>query len=446
MKRRRVFKGVLSMAYGKVVIATVQLATVPVLASSWGLPLYGQWLLLATVPVFLAAGDLGFGSAAGHRLIGEVAKGDDDAARVTFQSAQAVVLALSVTILGLVAAISMVLPDHLLAVSRGLDAGEARGVLIVLSAYGIVAMNSNLFLAAMRAQGAFALSASFDATIQLVEGLAVLVVVLSGGTQMEAALTYLLIRSLGVAGHATLTRRRAGWLVLGFADAKRARIHELLRPALAAMLMPLAQAVNLQGTALAVGAAAGAAVVPIFTSLRTLSRVALQLLFTVTLPVLPELTAEHARGNVSWVRSVIGALTTLNALVGAIAGLCLAFGGSWLLAVWTKGVISAPEPMIVLTAVGLVAGAVWNPMSQVLLALNQHERFAYAYAATAPAAVFLSFALVSRWGVTGSAVASLLLDLAMLGLVFVQLRIVAGPFPLGRRALQVFIPERRRPV
>lgn len=442
MKRRRVFRGVLSMGYGKLVVAVIQLAMVPALATAWGLPLYGQWLLLSTVPIFLAASDLGFGSAAGNRLIGEVARNDTEAARVTFQSAQVVVLACSSAVLALSVAVCALIPDHVIAVHGAMDAEAARKVLIVLCVYGVVAMQSNLFMAAMRAHGAFALSTSFEATVQLAEGLAVIAVAVLGGTPLEAAFAYLVARSLGVAGHVMLARRAAEWLVLGMGSVRRTRISELVRPALAAMMLPLAQAGYLQGTALAVGAAAGAAVVPIFTSLRTLSRVGLQFLMTITLPVLPEFTAEHARGNAAWMRRVAGGLTTFNALVGGAAALFLLLAGERVLNWWTKGAIAAPQAMICLTAAALIAGAVWNPLSYFLLAVNRHEGFTYVFAIAASLAVLLSYVLVRRWGVTGAAAANLALDLAMLGCVLVQMQRLTGPFVVGVSSLGVLVPQR----
>ncbi len=442
MKRSRLLRGVLSMGYGKAVVALMQLAMVPALATAWGLPLYGQWLLLSTVPVFLAAGDLGFGSAAGNRLIGEVARNETTAARTTLQSAQAVVFGCSAAILVTALIICALLPDRLLAVSGGMDAGAARRVLIVLCIFGVVAMQSNLFMAAMRAHGAFALSTSFEATVQLCEGLAVIAVALSGGTPLEAAFAYLTVRSIGTVGHVWLARRYAKWLQLGFSEASRNRVSELWRPAIAAMLLPLSQAGYLQGTALAVGAAAGAAAVPIFTSLRTLSRVGLQFLMTITLPIMPEFTAEHARGNMAWLNRVTGSVTTLNVLIGGVAAVVVSLWGGNILTLWTRGAIEAPKAMIYLTAVALVAAAVWNPLSYFLLAVNRHEGFTYAFATAAAFTVVLSYFLVRHWGVTGAAAANLLLDISMLICVTIHMRRLTGPFHVGPSALTVLLPSR----
>ena len=442
MKRRRVFRGVLGVAYGKAVVALLQLAMVPALATAWGLPGYGQWLLLATVPSFLVASDLGFGSAAGNRLIGEVARGDTGAARATFQSGLGVILACSAIVLVLMLAASSMLPDRLLAVSGGMDAEAARSVLMVLSIWAVLAQQSKLFMAAINAHGGFALTATFEATVLLAEGIAVIAIVANGGTPLEAAFGYLAVRSVGIAGYVVLAFRRANWLALGFKYASAARTSELLRPALAAMTLPLAQAGYLQGTALAVGAAVGAAAVPIFTSLRTLSRVGLQAVLAVSGAVMPEFTAEHARGNLPWLQKITGALTTLNATVGAIAGLTLLFMGSTLLDWWTRGTIAAPQTMIALTAIGLLAGAIWNPLSYFLLSVNRHEGFAYTFGIATCGAVILSYVLVRQWGVTGAAAANLMLDLAMLVISVRQIRLLTGRFSVGPSALPVLVPQR----
>lgn len=444
MKRRRVLLGVASMGYGKLVSAGIQLALVPVLAATWGLPLYGQWLLLSTIPVFLTASDFGFGSAAGNQLIAQVARSEHDEALTTFQSAQAVILGVSLIMLGAALAVCFLVPGRMLDVAGGMPADETRRVLAVLCLYGLIGLQGGLFMAVMRSVGAFARSTTLEASIQLAEGLAVIAVVLLGGDPMRAALAYLVVRSLGVLGHVLLARRHARWLHLGFGRTRRAVMRRLLRPALAAMMLPLAQAGYLQGGSLAVGAAGGAGAVPIFTALRTLSRVGLQLLMTLNLPLLPEFTAEHARGNRGWVAMVTGGMTSLNLGVGLVSGLGLAVLGSFVLDIWTKGAIEAPEAMILLSAVSLVLATLWNPLSNLLVAVNRHEQFTYFFALMALCTVGLTYLFVRQWGVVGAAIANLVLDALMFVVVLRLVRRLVGPFPVGIAPLRAMLPGGRR--
>ena len=444
MRWRRVFLGVLSVGYSKIVVAFMQLAMVPVLATTWGLDTYGQWLMLTTVPIFLGASDFGFGTAAGNRLTAEVAKGQFDEALRTFQSALAVMLLCTFSIFAICLTATLLLPDSLLAAADGLDGDSARQVLAIMCLFGLVALQSSLFMSVMRAEGLFAQTTSLYATMQLGEGIAVMAVALAGGGPVIAAIAYCSIRTIGVSAQAVLALSRAKWLKLGLRQGTKARVRELLRPALAAMMLPLSQALHLQGTALAVGAAAGAAAVPIYTSLRTLSRTGLQLLMTLTLPILPEFTAEHARENSEWVKRITGGIATFNSLAGIVAAIGMLLLGEWFLDLWTKGAIQPPYEMLALTAIAMAASMVWNPLSNLLVAVNRHETFTYSFLIIAALATALTYAFVVQWGIVGSAAASLLLDFVMLAITWLLVRRMTGPFPMGRDAVRILLPSRFR--
>lgn len=412
--------GTLSMGYGKAVTALGQLLLVPILANAWGMELYGQWLMLATIPVFLGASDLGFGSAAGNRLIGEVAQRDLNAAQRTFASALVVTLGCSAAIAAMASALSLFMPAAVLTARGGLDGNGAREVLLVLIAYGAIALQGGLFMAVMRAEGAFARSTSVEATVQLAEVAAVASAALKGGGPLAAALALLGTRGVGIGCHILLACRHAGWLKLRLGAACRQTIRSLLRPALAAMLLPLAMAGLLQGASLAIGAAIGAAAVPVYTSLRTLSRVGLQFLMMINLPVMPEFTAEYARGNLGWISRIAGALVCFNAIAGLIGAIILATLGNTILSLWTHGAIQAPGPMLWLTGVAIVAATIWNPLSSLLVAANRHERFAIVLAAGVVITMPLTYAASRLAGLNGAAAAIMCLDLFLAGFALRQ--------------------------
>lgn len=444
MQRRRVILGIASVGYSKLVGALAQLAMVPAMASAWGLELYGHWLMLATIPVFLGSSDFGFGVAAGNRIIGEVAVGSHSEALRTFQSALALITSASALIFLLVAAVLTIIPPEMLESSGGLPAESARQVLLILSLYGLIAMQGSLFFGVMRSEGGFAISGTYEATVQLVEAATVVSAVLLGYQPIATASAYLVCRSMGFAGLIVLAKYKARWLRLGVNRASLARIRELLRPAIAAMMLPLGFAGFLQGTALAVGAAGGAAAVPVYTSLRTLSRIGLQAIMAVNLPLMPEFTAEYAKGHKGWITSVTGGMATFALLAGTVWGLCLALLGPEAISIWTRGTINPPHAMFWLTGAAIAMSAVWNPLSNFLLAVNRHESFTYAFAAATVAVIGATIPAVHYAGVTGAVAVALLLDLFMLIFVTVSLRRLIGPFQLGWQPLLASLPARFR--
>ena len=53
--RARLTMGAQAQAFGHVVRVIVQVGGVSILVASWGLNLYGEWLVLAAVPMFLTS-------------------------------------------------------------------------------------------------------------------------------------------------------------------------------------------------------------------------------------------------------------------------------------------------------------------------------------------------------------------------------------------------------
>lgn len=406
---RRVAAGIGMTTFDKLVIAGTQLTLVPVLASRWGLELYGQWLLLATLPQFLSMSDFGFATAAGTRMTMAAARGDRAEALRLFQSAWRAILASSAVILTALLALAWLLPASAL--------GDLRLTFAVLAVYGVLAVQGGIFSAGLRAAGLFPVAAFWNAMVLLIENGALVATVLLGGGPLAAAGAWLLGRMLGLVGQAMLLRRQVPWLHLGLAQGSWRKARALAGPAGAVMLLPAAQALVLQGTALMVGAAAGQAAVPAFAAARTLSRVGMQMCWIVSTPLMPELSAVFARGERQRVAQIVAATLLFSAMLVVPFGLGFMIAGRWTVAVWTDGAI-VPSPGLV-AAMGLtvVLGGVWYPLSNLVLACGRQARYTVWYLGLALASVPLAYGLATSWGATGSAAAMVAVDAAMLVVV-----------------------------
>lgn len=63
---------------GPVLTAAIQLVSVPVFLHFWGPKLYGEWLVLSAIPIYLGLTDFGFGSVAATEMTMQVARGGAD--------------------------------------------------------------------------------------------------------------------------------------------------------------------------------------------------------------------------------------------------------------------------------------------------------------------------------------------------------------------------------
>src|SRR6202044_3789535 len=90
----------------------------------------------------------------------------------------------------------------------------------------------------------------------------------------EVALWFALANAAGTVILCIMARRDIPWLRYGWSHARFSEIRRLAAPAFAFMGFPIGNALNLQGTLVAVGYALGPVDVAIFASARTVSRVA----------------------------------------------------------------------------------------------------------------------------------------------------------------------------
>src|SRR6202167_4222649 len=84
--KRRLIAGFGANTFSRLSTTLAQIFSVPVFLSHWGVHLYGEWILLNTIPSYLGLSDVGFGSVAGNEMTMRVAAQDLTQALVVFQS------------------------------------------------------------------------------------------------------------------------------------------------------------------------------------------------------------------------------------------------------------------------------------------------------------------------------------------------------------------------
>lgn len=395
----------------------LQLALVPILAAHWGLERYGVWGMLIALPGILLLSDLGFATAATVRMTMQIARGEREAARTTMHSASQVVMVACAFILLVGFSAATLLPDSAFRAVTALQAQEVRAAILWLTVYAILINGSGLLLAVFRSNERFAMGSLFSTVTLLLENGSLVVVVSQGhGLALGAAAL-----AFGRAGGLLLAwlaaaRLRTGVLP-GFWNADTVVRQNLLGPALAAMAIPLGTTLIVQGQVVALGLAAGAAAVPAFVASRTLSRLGLQLGQALAHPLMPEFTAAAAHGNHAVSVRYFAVLLASSLIISAAFAALLALGGTAIVAVWSGGHIIVPHQLMLIMALAALIGGVWNPLSNLILAVNQQDKFAPALVILASIGFGVTLALAPFVGSAGAALTTVAIDLAMLLIV-----------------------------
>lgn len=408
--RQRLLHGFGATALNPVVTALIQLGTVPLLLHVWGVAKYGDWLLLSAIPSYLAFSNLGLGDASGSDMSMRVAAGDKESALETFQSSWVLVTAGSFAVLLVTLLFVWWVPWQPWLKLSTVSTREAAKILSILAAYVVLSQQNSIAESGYRSDGHFATGTFWIAILRFMEAaLAVIVALLHGGL-VGVALTYLLVRCVGTAGYALLLRRLSPWVYYGFDHARLKTIRQLATPAFAFMAFPLGQALSFQGFTVLIGAVAGPIAVVSFSTLRTLSRVNVQILGMVSNVLWPELSRAFGEGDAHLARRLHRLAWQTSLGLSFLGGILLWISAPSIYRVWVHNDIRFNSACFGVLLLVAVASSLWSVSSVVLMSVNSHCRIAGAYVVATGVSLGFAWLFIPVLGVTGAAIALLLTE------------------------------------
>lgn len=410
--RGRLIRGIGANAYAQGVTAAVQLCAVPVFLNAWGNDRFGLWLTLAAWASFLSLADGGLMVAGGNAMAMAAARGDRAEATRLFACAFRFVLVVSGALAALVILGCVCLPGGL-----GDPASESRWVFAALAIAALGSLPLGTLELALRAEGDYASGTVATSSVRLAESLAAIALAAMGHGLCAVALAILGIRLLGTVSLYGLVQRRVVWARATLPSNAWSELRPLVRPALAALAVPVGFGLALQGSTIAAGCVLPDGAVALFVASRTLTRALVQALGLFTHALMPEASFAIGRGDIA--RSA--ALQRLNlavalSLLGPGWAVLVVFGPD-LMARWT-GDLLRPDPVFfaVMATAALVHGA-WLSSSNLLLAANRQAEYAYAFVVVAATTSIASALLGHVAGLRGLACAGLAGEVAMAAIV-----------------------------
>ena len=426
----RIVAGTLAGYYGQFIQLGVQLVSLPVFAAHWGLAGYGTWLILFTIPSSLGLADLGLSSAGGNSMTAAATRGEFGRARAIYGSLRLITLVTGALIAGVVAMVLLVVRPHALDFAQVATGGRAMQTAWLLLGYGFLSLINGSPIAASLAADAYAPTIALSQTIVLVEAVCALLTVILGHGPVAVALAYFLARLGGTMVLNLYVFSRASWLQHVPWRLNRAILRELFAPAMAALVLPGAYAITVQGTVVVIGAISGPATVPAFTAVRTLTRTALQFAFRLNFASMTRYAQLSATDDHAAKQRLVLLNLVATALMVVPAGIAMLALGQPIIAIWTHGLVHPGFPLLALMVAAMLLNAAWVPLSNLIMSINRHGGFTYFFLLASLLAVGVGGLLQRRIGTVGMAGALVLQEAAMIACVW-QLGYRLGVVPRG---------------
>lgn len=411
--KRRLLLGFIANWVSKLSNSIIQLVQVPVFLHYWGVNLYGEWMIVNSIPSYLAFSNIGFGSVAGNEMTMLNSANDREGALRVFQSCWWLISAICCGT-GLLLAIGL----YFIPVAEGLKLHtigpvDAKWVLLYLGLSVLLSQLEQLIGAAYTCVGRYPYGSFMKNLFSLLAFGATIIPVTFGAGARTTALVYALSNGFFTLVLCFMVRRDIPWIRFGWQHASFAEIRKLTKPAIAFMGFPIGNALNLQGTLLAVGYALGPADVVIFGTARTVSRVALQMVQMVNTTFWPELSLAFGAHNIDLIRTLHRRACQMAFLIAAVVVTGMMSVGPWFLTRWTGGHVPPSRPLLAILLFVVVLYALWSTSSTLLAATNRHQKLAAYYIAGTSITVVFTFLLARTFGLYGAA-ASLLISEAIM--------------------------------
>jgi O-antigen/teichoic acid export membrane protein len=385
--KRRLIAGFGANTFSRLSTTLTQIFSVPVFLSHWGVHLYGEWILLNTIPSYLGLSDVGFGSVAGNEMTMLAAAQDFDQALVVFQSVWVLTTVITSLLGLLLIATVWLLPLGAWLNMHAISGPDARLIVLLLGLAVLLGMQETLFQAAFRCVGKYPLGTMAKSLVVLAAFLSTMVGVALHLTPVPVTVLYVAVNAVGVVALWFLLRREVPWIRFGIRHAQWAVIRRLTGPALSYMSFPLVNALNFQGILVVIGYVLGPIAVVTFNTARTISRSAAQGMNLINNSIWPEMSAAFGVGAMDIARMLHRRACQISLFLCLGITLGVAILGDWIWKIWTVG--------------------------KVPLATNQHQRMARAVLASTCLALVLAWLLmhVSSLGLRGAVLALLAGDI-----------------------------------
>jgi O-antigen/teichoic acid export membrane protein len=440
--KRRLLLGFLSSWISRLASTIIQLIQVPVFLHFWITPLYGEWMIISSVPSYLSFTNGGFGSVAGNEMTMMVARNDREGALRVFQSCWWLIsIVCTATILLLSAALYYLPAARLLKISH-ISEVDTKWIIFYLGVSVLFGQLEQLVQSAYRCIGRYPFGTFIKTLLSLAAFASTIVAVILGSGARATAFVFAVTNIACTIFLCLFVRHDIPWIRFGWNYAQFSEIRRLAPAAIAYMGFPLGNALSLSGSLLAVGYALGPVAVVVFSVARTVSRFALQMVQMVNSTFEPEMSIAYGAGNYELTRTLLRRACQLALVVALVIVVAMLTVGPWFLTHWTSGHVPPSRPLLTILLMVVVFYALWSTSSTLMTSTNQHQRLATYYVLGTGLSCICCYFFARAWGLYGAA-ASLLICEAVMNLYVVPacLRIARDTLPAFLASLVHYPPS-----
>ena len=383
---------------GQIINSFGQVAVLPLFLHFWTKRAYGEWLVLTAVPNLLWSLEGGLGLLALNQMVLRTSVNDWKSANRIFQN---------IFVLQMIISVALVLGGYVVATCFNflpllniteISRGDATFILVTMLVYmafgwGIALLRAPYFAAERSTRGTMLTN-----LWKLSDFLVIGIVLLLHGSGRFLAVGETIVVAIWVLLGCLDLRRICPDFRFGVRDVSWTDCKAACRDGVPLFLLQAGSALFIQGFPLIISRTLGTLAVVNFTAIRTVTRILLQGITTLTQAASVELTSSLAREKwdlyLRWVK--ILTFCVMGASICACSALY--FAGPWAIGIWTHGKVVVGGGLLLLFGISVALQAGWTLFGTLVYTANKHHLQCYIYFGVTLAALVVGRFTIGHFG------------------------------------------------
>lgn len=276
--------------YGQALNLLERILTIPLFVYFWGVALYGEWLVLRALPSYLSIAEIGYASAAGNKMSKALFYKKEDFCSKIFSTIFVFNAVLAIFIVSICVLLLLIFPLNDFLNFNQSTLREVTYTIFFFSLYVGCVFQTQLIASGYRAFEKAEIGAFYIYNIRLLELTVICILLPFGASIVSLSFFLFLSRFIGMFICINRIIKEHECFRIKFNKFRPKILKSMFSEAMAFFKIPVAQLISIQGVIIVISSAIGPWAVAIFSSIRTISRVLVQLSMILNRSLWPRMT------------------------------------------------------------------------------------------------------------------------------------------------------------
>lgn len=394
-------------------VAVSQILSAPFLVKEWGVAGYGQWLILYTLPSYIAMSDFGIVPALTARMTKEYSLGNREMVDSTYQSIE--------NLFGL--AVGLIFLQVFLALMYGIynikNSSENNYFVInILIAYSVLSVYSRIQLSYPRSTGRYAESTIFYDFVQFLETPLMIAGAIISSDYVGAAMGLLIGRLIIMVSQSIMLKKiRVDCRIDKNLKKTFQLLKSILPTAVNSFSITAVQSIFSQGVILLSGVYLGPSMAAMLSTTRTITRMGVQFVGIRNRALMPHFASAYAAGDRNKLDKILKETYFLLVLTAIALPLFSIFFMNNILEMWLGEKLDVGLVFAIVVSLTSVLNAVWTSFGSIMNSIEASGRIGLSLFVILAVIVWPIIYMTKAYEMDGMAVSMLVFEMACLFVV-----------------------------